>query len=494
MEFIIGLDLGTSNCKAVALSAQGRILAAASSAHAMHTPQPGWAEQDAEQVWRSAQKALNALVAQNPPGELAGVSLSGAMHSLLPVGADDEPLAPAMTWADQRAAPQASALRKRIDASALYVRTGCPLVQIYHPAKLRWWTDQAPEVACKSRLYVTIKDYVLYKLCGIWLGDLGMASTMGLLDIRRYIWDPEALEIAGVNPSQLTHLVWPAQTAGKLTDAAARLIGLPAGLPVIAGTHDGGLANIAAAAQGESVITIGTSGAIRSIVPKPLLDERQRTWCYVLAPEQWLAGGAINNGGLALEWIRDKFYADLVNDVGYAKLFAEAAEISPGSDGVLVLPYFSGERSPHWNSSARAAILGLCLEHRRPHIARAALEGVAFCLADIWQALVSDQVRERPSQAYLTGGVTRSPLWAQIVSDVLGISLVCIEAADASAVGAAILGHQALGSASLSELAGHIERGSAYTPDLQLHTRYASLHARYQELYRQIVFPFSLAF
>jgi gluconokinase len=495
MEFVIGLDLGTTNCKAVALSAQGRILAISSSSHEMLTPQTGWAEQDPRQVWHSAQEALKALVEQNPPGELAGLTLSGAMHSLLLVGSDDEPLAPAMTWADQRAATQAFQLKQRIDAPALYRRTGCPLVQIYHPAKLRWWIERAPELTRKSKLFATIKDYVLHKLCGVWLGDYGMASTMGLLEIHRFTWDNEALEISGVKPHLMPDLLWPSQLAGKLTDAASRLTGLPASLPVVIGTHDGGLANIGAgaAAQGDSVITIGTSGAIRRIVSQPLLDERQRTWCYVLAPDQWLAGGAINNGGLTLQWVREKFYADIPVDNGYAKLLAEAEVIPPGSDGLFLLPYFSGERSPHWDPKARAAILGLRLDHHRAHIARAALEGVAFCLADVWQALVSNQGQEDVLHAHLTGGVTRSPLWAQIIADVLALRLTSVEIADASAVGAAILGHQALGIASISELANKIEKGSLYEPDPQLHRVYADLHRRFQQLYNQIIQPFSLA-
>jgi gluconokinase len=212
----------------------------------------------------------------------------------------------------------------------------------------------------------------------------------------------------------------------------------------------------------------------------------------VLARDQWLAGGAINNGGLTLQWVREKFYADLPVDTGYTQLLSEAEAVPPGSNGIFLLPYFSGERSPYWDPNVRAAIFGLRLEHRRAHIARAALEGVAFCLADVWQALASNQAQEDTLNARLTGGVTRSPLWAQIIADVLGLPLISVDIADASSVGAAILGHQALGSASISELIAKIEKGTIFQPDDQRHVFYADLHNRFQALYQTVIQPFSL--
>ncbi|MBE3037565.1 MAG: gluconokinase [Chloroflexi bacterium] len=523
----IGLDLGTTNCKAVALDADGSLLGSASSEHRLYTPQSGWGEQRAEDVWAGALAALSSLAQQIPARAATGICLSGAMHSSLAVDGAGNPLAPALTWADLRSAAQVPELRGRCDAHALYLRTGCPLVYLYHPAKLHWWHTQMPEVASRAARFALVKDWVLYRLTGVWAADFSTSSATGLLDIRRLEWDAEALELAGVTPQQLPPLVSPCTIVGMLLPEVARAVGLPAGLPVIAGASDGGLANLGsgAAAPGQSVITVGTSGAVRRLVAQPLLDERERTWCYLLAEKRWFAGGAINNGGLALQWVRERFYPELAGEAGYERLFAEAASVPAGAEGVLLLPYFAGERNPHWDPAARAMLVGLGLEHGRAHVARAVLEGVAFCLADVWQALEDrrnvatedkedrsgfiaegsaqqsapqgypgrtenkEEIEERAvnSPIHLTGGITRSALWMQILADVLGERLAPVEAADASAAGAAMLGQCALGQiGSLEEAAGRVKPGEIVAPDLPRHAAYIKQHKRWQGLYEKM--------
>jgi len=500
---VIGLDLGTTNSKAVALDAGGRQLASASSDYRLYSPRSGWAEQQAEEVWQGVLAALKALAGKLPQdaqgAQAAGLCLSGAMHSSLPVDATGTPLAPALTWADQRAAPQAEALRRLCDPQKLYERTGCPLVSIYHPAKLRWWQEQAPEIARRAQRFVLIKDWVLFRLTGEWATDFSITSATGLLDIRRLEWDSEALNLAGVSAAQLPPLVSPTCRVGGLLPQVAQACGLPPGLPVIAGAGDGGLANLGsgAAAPGQSVITVGTSGAVRRVVDQPLLDPQQRTWCYLLAEQRWFAGGAINNGGLALQWVRERFYPELSGEDGFTRLFADAAAVPQGAGGVLLLPYFTGERSPHWDTQARALLVGLGLEHGRAHIARAALEGVAFCLADVWEALQGENqpaVPDLPAGpvVHLTGAISRSPLWVHILADVLGVRLAPVEAADASAVGAAMLGQwvmaqvEGLRAGSLEEVAQRVTPGPLVEPDMKRHAQYVEQHHRWQGLYQVI--------
>jgi gluconokinase len=488
---VIGLDLGTTNSKAVALDADGKQLASASSDYRLYSPHSGWAEQKVEEVWQGVLAALKTLSGKLPQGiELAGMSISGAMHSSLAVDDRGQPLAPALTWADQRAAPQAEALRKRCDPQALYQRTGCPLVSIYHPAKLRWWIEQAPEIARKTKYFTLIKDWILFRLTGAWATDYSITSATGLLDIRKLEWDSEALDLAGVTADKLPPLVSPRKLVGGLLPEVAQACGLPPGLKVVAGAGDGGLANLGsgAAAPGQSVITVGTSGAVRRVVDQPLLDPQQRTWCYLLAEQRWFAGGAINNGGLAVQWVRERFYPELQGEDGFNRLFADAASVPAGAGGVLLVPYFSGERSPHWDAQARALLVGLGLEHGRAHIARAALEGVAFCLADVWEALQREALQTEESPVvHLTGGITRSPLWVQILADVLGVRLAPVEAADASVVGAAMLGQWALGQVgSLEELAQRVPPGPLVQPDGERHAAYVEEHRRWQGLYPMI--------
>jgi gluconokinase len=419
-----------------------------------------------------------------PADRLAGLALSGAMHSVLLVNTLGQPLAPAPTWADQRAAPQAAALRKRADSQALYQRTGCPLVSSYHLAKLRWWLEEQPALARRAARFVSLKDYVFWRLTGRWATDIGLASTTGLLDIRRFIWDSEALGLAGIGAERLPALVRPAVISGSVTAEASKLTGLPVGLPVAAGSSDGGAANLGAGAvhSGQSVVTMGTSGAVRRLVSESLLDPLARTWCYVLDEGQWFAGGAINNAGLAIQWVRDSLYPDVAGDAGYAALMADAAAVAPGAEGVRMLPYFSGERSPHWDPDARASLTGLSLAHTRAHIARAALEGVAYCLADVWDVLNAGA--PPAGLVRLTGNVTHSPMWAQIVADVLGVEMLADEAADASALGAALLGQRALGWAAQPEAE---PQGQRYAPDTGRHAFYHGEHRVFQALYRSLV-------
>jgi gluconokinase len=341
-----------------------------------------------------------------------------------------------------------------------------------------------PQVFQRTARFVAIKDWILHRLTDAWAADLSMTSGTGLLDIYTQLWDEEALLLAGVRADHLPPLVSPAAVVGGLTRRAAAETGLPAGLPVIAGAGDGATANLGAGAvaPGQVVVTVGTSGVIRRTVGSPWLDPEERTWCYFLVEGRWFAGGAINNGGLVLQWVRDCFYADLSNEEGFQTVLREAAAVVPGAEGAVMLPYFAGERSPHWNADVRATIYGLSLEHTRAHIARAALEGVAFCLADVWEALHS----ELAEPARLTGAITRAPVWAQIVADVLNIPLRPLEAADASAFGAAMLGHWALRHIeNLGDLRTPVS-SSVFNPDTDRHAFYAQRHRAFQSLYRSL--------
>ncbi len=484
MTLVIGLDLGTTNCKAVALDEEGRVVASASSEYTLQLPQPGWVQQDVLQVWQATLRTLQTLAGQVPHSRFDGLCLSGAMHSVLPVGHDDAPLAPAMTWADHRAANYVGALRRETEPHLLYQRTGCPLRSTYHHARLRWWLEQAAELSQHAARFAAIKDWILHRMTGVWATDLSLASATGLLDIHRLCWDEQALALAGVSADRLPQLVSPTAVVGGLANEPARMSGLPPGLQVIAGAGDGGLANVGAGAGdcGQVVVTVGTSGAIRKVVDRPWMDAEERTWCYVLVEGRWFVGGAINNGGLSLQWVRDRFYLELCEGTGYEAVLNDAASVPAGALGVTVLPYFTGERSPHWNPNARALIHGLGLEHTRAHVARAALEGVAFCMADVWQALAGQIDSQEPAK--LTGGITRAPVWAQMLADVLGLPLLPVEAADASALGAALLGHQALGRQVTPRFSS--SSGAPFEPDPGRHIFYQGRHQAFRSLYRLI--------
>jgi gluconokinase len=494
---MIGLDLGTTNCKAVLLDADGHVRAVASDGYKLQLPHPGWAEQDVRQVWEAAKKVLRA-VAESAPREAppGGICFSGAMHSLLPI-ADEAgtPLSNAMTWADSRATAVYRSLVADTDVHALYRRTGCPVHSTYHLQRLRWWHRLDPELAERAHLWVGLKDWVLHALTGVWASDLSLASTTGLLNLQSLTWDTGVMRLAGVQPDQLPSLVSSSAVVGGLTDEAAAATGLPAGLPVIAGGSDGAMASFGTgiATPGQTVITVGTSGAVRKVVGEPWFDPGERTFCYLLTdrlagPSEeplWFIGGAINNGGLALQWVREKLYPELVGAAGFDQLKSDAEAVVPGAEGVFLLPYFAGERSPQWAPKDKGMLYGLGMQHTRVHIARAAMEGVANCLADVWDALYGSEAASG-EVVRLTGGITRTPLWVQIVADMLGVPLMALDVADTSATGAALLGMVALGQIGADPLrvAPTVEPGPIYTPDPRRHEFYKQHHREYRALRR----------
>ncbi len=491
----LGLDLGTTHVKCVALSIGGSVVASSTRPVETRAPGPGRAEQDAGEVWAAAAGALRETAGAVAPGSVEGLALSGAMHTCLLVAADGSPLSPAQTWADQRAEGVCRRLRAGADP-ALYRRTGCPLQPLYHIPRLRWWSEQAPEIARRTAFFVALKDFVLHGLAGTWVADPSIWSATGLLDIRRCQWDPEALQLAGIGPDRLPPLASPFNQAGRLSEAAAGVTGLPSGLPLVLGASDGALANVGCGtlAPGQVVISMGTSGAVRQWVAEPRLDPAQRTWCYLLAEGRWFAGAALNNAGLAVKWLRDSIYAGAAGGSagsaadGFERLFAEAARVPPGAAGLRCLPFFAGERSPYFRTDARAAFLGLSWEHGRGHLARAVLEAVALRLADVWDALAIEPAALGAEPARLTGGILRSPFWAQLCCDVLGVELAAVEAADASAVGAALLAQAALEPGrTLQELTGRIRPGRRWSPDSALHPQYRRLLGEFRELYRRFV-------
>ena len=233
------------------------------------------------------------------------------------------------------------------------------------------------------------------------------------------------------------------------------------------------------ARAGQEVITVGTSGAVRQLVDGRWVDPSERTWCYVLDGGRWFIGGAINNGGLALDWVRRLCYPEMTPDAGFGQLAADAAAIAPGADGAFVLPYFTGERSPSWTPDAPAMFYGLRLGHGRAHLARAGMEGVAHCIADVWQALPPPAGTGEVTR--LTGGITRTPVWAQLLADVLGVPLMALDAADSSATGAALVGLRALGRPVPVDAGASAQAGVLHAPSAD-HAFYVDHHRAFDAL------------
>lgn len=462
------------------LDSTGKLIAKASSApYPLHSKQ-GSATQNPDDIWRGARVALRDLVQQcETVNNIAGICLSGAMHSVVGLNREGLPTAPAITWVDQRPAALVPQLQTELgnDRAALYARTGCPLQTPYHLPRLRWWQQEHGP----ATLYVSLKDWVFWQLTGEFWTDVGLASTTGLVDIHSFTWDKTALAHAHISPTNLPQLKAPTDTS-MLAAEVAQDIGLPS-IPVILGGSDGALANLGSSAglPQRAAVTVGTSGAVRLLSTTPLLDDadKARTWCYVLTEGRYVAGGAINNGGIALQYLREKLFPECST----TQLINEATEINLHTRRPLVLPYLSGERSPHWRSDATATIHGLTLEQGRGALVRSVLEAVCFCLADIWQIL---RPQTDTDTVYLSGGICKSQFWSQILADVFGVDIVMLDAADASAVGAAMLGHHALGTADLAGLSDALPVGERLRPNADAHKYYLEKLSAFRGLFEQL--------
>jgi gluconokinase len=472
--FVIGLDIGTTTVKAIAITVggptDGRVAGAADEAVPMNTAADGAATQSAEHVAdavvRVVRRAVDAL---GGGAVIHAVGVSAAMHTMLPVDRAGRPLCEATTWGDTRARSAEQAVRESVDPRALYEETGCPVRWLYWPARLRWWAEHRPGFYADAARWVSIKEFAVHRLTGRWAVDVGVASATGLLDVRRGEWSASALAAARMGDAEkLSALVEGDEVIGGVGTGAASATGLREGTPIVAGSSDGALANIGAVGigVGETVITIGTSGAVRVMSAEPAFDGAARTWCYLVrggrakpqalsgsgarsemnTMRPWLVGGAVNNGGVATAWVFERFYAG-EGSGAWALMLDEASRVPIGAEGVTCRPHFTGERSPWWNPAMTGAFRGLTLRHGRAHMARAVLEGVAMSIAEVWDCMGG--AARLGQHARLTGGVTRSPLWCGIVADVLGVTLEASDSGDASARGAAMLAAVGVGCASV---------------------------------------------
>ncbi|MFG1712053.1 gluconokinase [Micromonospora sp. NPDC049203] len=487
---VVGVDIGTTSSKAVAFDTSGRQLASHSIGYPLEEPNPGWAEQDPELIHQAVLGVIRAVVDELTV-PVAGLSFSTAMHSLIGLDADGTPLTPSITWADSRASAQAERLRAAPSGLALHRRTGTPVHPMAPLPKLVWFAEREPKLHQRVAHWVGIKELVLRRLTGALVTDHSVASATGLMDIHRLVWDAEALRLAGITEERLPRLVPTTHVLPGFTAEAARATGLPANTPLVVGAGDGPLANLGLGAVRPGVVacSIGTSGAMRVMVEHPGVDPLGGVFCYALTEDRWVVGGAINNGGIVLQWANDALAPEL-GAHAEEELLDLAAQAPVGSGGLIMLPYLLSERAPHWNALPRGAYVGLTHGHGRPHLVRAALEGVCQQLALVLASVraAGNEVREIRA----SGGFARSPLWRQILADALGMPVRFPAGHEGSGFGAALLGMQALGLISSIEVAADLVRiEETVHPDPSSAATYAALLPLFSELYDALVPTFT---
>ncbi|GAA1962687.1 gluconokinase [Kitasatospora viridis] len=443
-EVVIGLDVGTTAVKAVAFGVGTAWRHTGEVEYPLLQPAPGHQVQDQAVIGSAVTAALAECAARTRGSRVLAVSVSAAMHGLIGLGRDMQPLTPLVTWADSRASAQARQLHESGCAADLHRTSGAPVHPMTPLTKLMWFRQEAPELFSRVRWWIGLKDHVLHLLTGALVTELSSASGTGLLDMSARDWSAPALDLAGITAEHLPRIL-PSTAVLELSAAAAASTGLPAGTPVVAGAADGPLANLGtgAIAPGTVALSLGTSGAVRTVVREPFADPHGRLFCYALTETAWVVGGAISNGGVVMRWAGDVFGRDLHDDRPNDALLLDLASRAPaGSDGLIMLPYLLAERAPLWDPQLRGAFLGVRHLHTREHFVRAAMEGVALQLS----AIVADLDRLGPvTSVQLTGGAFRSALWRTVIAATLDRPAYATGDAEGSALGAAVLGLHALG-------------------------------------------------
>jgi xylulokinase len=446
---LLGIDVGTGGTRAVVLDEAGVVVASSTVEHLpFASPQTGWAEQDPDDWWRAASAAVQRLVSKGGirADEIACVGFSGQMHGAVLLDEREEVLRPALIWCDQRTDEQCKAITELIGATQLIELTANPALTNFTVTKLLWVRDHEPELWSRFKYFVLPKDFVRLRLTGDRAIDVADASGTLLLDVANRRWSEPVVTALQLNPDCLPALFESTQITGRVSSEGAAATGLREGTPVVAGAGDqaAGAVGMGIVQPGAVSATVGTSGVVFAATSRPALDKggRVHTFCHAI-PGRWHLMGVTQAAGLSLRWFRDQFgvvHDDETvrhDDDPYVLLCNEAAKAPAGSDGVLWAPYLMGERTPHLDPHARAALVGLAANHTRAHVIRAILEGVAFSLRDTLTIFAEMKVPVETIR--LGGGGARGPLWRQVQADIYGRDVEILAAEEGAAYGAALL-------------------------------------------------------
>jgi xylulokinase len=472
---LVGLDVGTTGVKALAVAPDGAVVASASRGYELSTPRAGWAEQDPEDWWRAAESALAEVAAGR---DVAGVGLSGQMHGLVVLDDAGRVIRPAILWNDQRTAAECAEIEERIGRDRLIALTGNRALTGFTAPKLLWLRRHEPGSYGRIARLMLPKDYVRLRLTGEWATEASDASGTLLLDVARRDWSTEVVDTLGLPAPWLPPVLEAPERAGTSGGGSSLLHGIP--VAAGAGDQPAAAVGVGATRPGTLSVVLGTSGVV--LAPLPAYahdpDARVHAFCHAV-PATWQAMGVMLSAAGSLRWLHDA----IAPDVPFDRLVEEAEAWAPGAEGLLFLPYLAGERTPHADPDARGAFVGLELRHDRGALVRAVLEGVAFGLRDALDLL--QELGVQATRARVSGGGARSRLWLRIVASVLGVPLELTESEEGSALGAALLGGVAGGVfRDVDEAVARCVRvRDVVEPDPAWQDVYRDAHERYRTLY-----------
>ena len=473
--YFIGLDIGTTSTKVIAFDQRGNTLVTTGVAYPTFYPSVNQAVQRPETIWEAVQASVRrVLETVEESYTLTGVGFSCAMHTLLPIDREGNPLSDVMIWSDNRANKVVDTILSN-EGDIFYDTVGVPLHPMTPFAKLIWAAEHQIDWWKNATMFLGIKEWILQKITGEYEMDFSVACSTGMFDIHQNQWYEECLNRAKITRDKLPKLVDTLTVRVCINDVL-----FPKGTQLVIGASDGCLANLGAGAfkDGTIAVTIGTSSAARAIVTKPLLDPKKSTFCYYLAPNHYVIGGGSNSGGIVIEWFVKNFA-----DNNYGTFFEWIDSVPAGAEGILCLPYLQGERAPVWNSSAQGIFYGLNMRHSRRHLAKAIMESILLNIKQIIETIADLQEKSFKS-VKVGGGSAVSPIVLQLLSDVLGINVHITHTNEHSAWGAALMAMLALDYIKDFEHLSAHPPVLIFAPQIEDKTFYDKQLKRFKELYQ----------
>jgi len=489
MPHLLGIDVSTTGVKALLIDEGGNVDGTVTTPLSLSTPKPLWSEQDPADWWDGAVNSIRRVLSDTGvAGDgVVAVGLTGQMHGLTLLDEAGEPLRPAILWNDQRTGPQCDEIRQRLGKKRLIQVTGNDALTGFTAPKILWVREHEPDVFAQARHILLPKDYVRFKLTNTFATDRAGAAGTLLLDVKTRDWSAEVLQALEVPLEWLPRTHEGPEITGHISAEVAQATGLKAGTPVVGGGGDQAAqaVGVGAVRPGIVALTLGTSGVVFASTGQPFIEPEGRlhAFCHAV-PGRWHLMGVMLSAAGSLRWYRDT----LAPDVDYDALLEPTAEVPPGSEGLLFLPYLTGERTPHADPLARGAFVGLTVRHTRPHLTRAVLEGVAFGLRDSFELIKSAGLAQI-NQVRVSGGGAKSHLWRQILADVLNVELVTVNTAEGAAYGAALLGGVGAGIWPDVDTACQavVKQTGSTLPQPEIVAQYERIYALYGQLYPSLL-------
>ncbi len=502
MEYLLGIDVGTSGTKTALFDTAGGVVASKTLEYPMQQPRNGWAEQDPRDWWNAASGGIRAVLKESGiyPGDIRGIGLSGQMHSLVMLDERNEVLRPAILWCDQRTAAECEEIHQLVGYDRLIQITANPALTGFTSGKILWVRKHEPEIYKKCRHILLPKDYIRLQLTGEYATEVSDASGMGLLDVPHRCWSEEILEKLEIPPSLLGRVYESPEITGRVTAAAAEETGLMPGTIVVGGAGDNAAAAVGTGVvrDGAAFTTIGTSGVVFAHTDQISIDPKGRVHTFCCAvPGAWHVMGVTLAAGASLQWYRNQLCGDIVaaaekRGVDPYILMDQMAEAVPvGANRLVFLPYLMGERTPHLDPECRGAFVGLSAIHTRGDMIRAVMEGVAYSLRDCAEVLREMGVASERMVA--CGGGGTSPLWRQMIADVLDCPVATTVSREGPALGVALLAGVGAGIyESVPAACDAVIRGKApQLPKEENRRKYQAVYAVYRSLYPALKQSFS---